>query len=106
MLRSWWKKLAKSMLRPAPKVRRRRATPARPRFEVLEGREMPSVSTTISGGRLEIDGGSSDNLTLSHSGTSTLVNGIAIPDASITQGITVDGFSHINILATVKAVTL
>lgn len=105
MQKSLVERLLKRVFRPAPKAVRRRAS-ARPRFEVLEGREMPSVSTTLSGGVLEIEGGSSDNLTLSHSGTSTLVNGIAVPDASITQGITVDGFSHINILATVRAVTL
>jgi hypothetical protein len=78
----------------------------RPQIEGLEQRLALSVSTSLSGGQLLISTNNSDDVTLDHSGSFTFVNETAIPDAAITQGIQIeDGFSAVNIRATVKAVT-
>jgi hypothetical protein len=57
------------------------AVAARPSLEPLERREMFTVTTGISGLDLNINSDNGDTVTIDHAGTSTLVNGVAIPDA-------------------------
>jgi hypothetical protein len=70
----------------------------------LETRLALSVSTKLIAGQLVVTGDNSGNtITLDHSGTQTLVNGLPFADGSITKGIVVNsgtGKDTINILAT------
>jgi hypothetical protein len=111
MATSWWDRLLKRKSRPAPRVRRPAAV--RPRVEALETRLVPAVFSGLVNGQLQVlDTSAVDTVTLDHSGTSTLVNGAAFSDAAITNGILirvgtgVGNFDTVNILATVKPVTV
>jgi Ca2+-binding RTX toxin-like protein len=112
MSTSWWNRLTQTGPRPAPRGRRGRA--ARPRFEGLEQRLALSVSATITGnGQLLVtDTSAADVVTLDHSGSTTLVNGISFVDSLITNGILmqvgsgVGNLDTVNILATVRPVTV
>jgi hypothetical protein len=74
-----------------------------------------TVFAGISGGQLRItDDTAADVVSLDHSGTSTFVGGTAFPDSQITNGILIQtgtggpgtGLDTVNILATVKPVTV
>jgi hypothetical protein len=104
----WWNRS------PRTKSRRGRAA-ARPRVEGLERRVALAAFAGIFNGQLRItDDNAADVITLDHSGSSTLVGGLTFPDAQITNGILIQvgsggpgtGLDTVNILATVKPVTV
>src|SRR4051812_3694323 len=104
----WWHRSSGAKSRPAPRGRR-----ARPSVEALDGRLLLTVFTNFVNGQLQVtDNSFSDLVTLDHSGTNTFVNGSAIPDSQITNGILIQVGSgvgiedKVDILATVKPVTV
>jgi hypothetical protein len=72
-----------SVTAPQPPAPNRHApsAAARPHVEQLERRQMFTVTTGITDNELLITSGNGDTVTIDHAGTSTLVNGIAIPDS-------------------------
>src|SRR5262249_15359682 len=78
-------------------------------LEGLETRLVPTVFTSISGGQLHVTTDSflpSDDVSIDHVNGFTFVNQAAFPDASITNGIQIDGgFAEVDILATINPVT-
>src|SRR5262249_16419132 len=107
MATSWLKRLRKWKSRPAG---RRRPARARLGIEALEAREVPTVFAGVNGfGQLVVSTDNSDDVTIDHTvtalGPTTLVNGSQFPDAEISSIQVQGGFTHVNILATVKALT-
>src|SRR5262245_49278829 len=107
MLKHWWKRLPKSGSRPAR---------ARLGVEALETRLVPSFTTNLVNGQLQVTGDGTGNIiTLDHSGGNTLVidrtgNIVAgFGDAQITAGISIksgSGNDTVNIRAAAEPVTL
>jgi hypothetical protein len=87
------------------------AAAARPLVEPLERREMFSITTVVSNDVLEISSGNGDTVTIDHAGTSTLVNGVAFPDAQFSTmklhvGSLFGSGNNVNVRAVTKALSI
>src|SRR5262249_22165518 len=110
---SWFKRFLKSNSRPTSRGRRGRPARAQLRLEPLEAREVPTVSSNIVNGQLQVSSGNGDTVTLDHAGSFTFVNGESFADSLITRDIAINaggffgpGINTVNIRATVRSVTV
>src|SRR5262249_38956681 len=103
-----WNRMLKTRSRSGVACR-----PLRPRIEGLESRQLLSITSQVVSGQLRVtDTNAVDLVTLDHSGSTTFVNNQPFADTSITKGILIQvgtgvgNFDTVNILTTVKPVTV
>src|SRR3954453_4468342 len=108
---SFWNRLRERVYGAAAGGQRRppRAF-ARPGIEALEGRLVPTVSSSLVGGQLQVIGENAGNrIKGDHVAGKTVVNGASFLDGQITNGILIKsglGIDSVTILRTVKPVTI